>query len=263
MLMCDAIDVAERIETPMAAAPPLLVVEVPEKGPATVAGIPLPDAMVEQLRATASVEPLLIDDDGAADRGREAWSQPVAEDRPGGAAARRALPVRQLRPALRAARPPPPTQELGWHRRALEPRRRRERAPSDADPEWALRPGRQPEPPRRVTHGPHQRPHPRRSQQVGLPAAEPDRTRPEWREPTLGDMWIRRTIAIVLLLVGLVWFFQGVGVIEGSFMTGEALWAVIGVVCIVAGCALLRPVTARSELTPRSRGCAPPSRRRG
>jgi hypothetical protein len=52
-------------------------------------------------------------------------------------------------------------------------------------------------------------------------------------------MWIRRAIAIVLLLVGAVWFFQGIGVIEGSFMTGEALWAVIGVVCLIAGAALL------------------------
>jgi len=43
----------------------------------------------------------------------------------------------------------------------------------------------------------------------------------------------------VLLVVGGVWFFQGVGVIEGSFMTGEAVWAVIGVVCVVAGLALL------------------------
>ena len=51
--------------------------------------------------------------------------------------------------------------------------------------------------------------------------------------------WIRRAIAIVLLVVGVVWFFQGVGVIEGSFMTGEALWAVIGAVCVVAGLALL------------------------
>jgi hypothetical protein len=54
----------EHLETPMAAAPPLLVTEVPMHGPATIAGIPLPDAMVEQLRATASVEPLLVDDDG-------------------------------------------------------------------------------------------------------------------------------------------------------------------------------------------------------
>jgi hypothetical protein len=52
-------------------------------------------------------------------------------------------------------------------------------------------------------------------------------------------MWIRRTVAIVLLVVGGVWFFQGVGVIEGSFMTGEALWAVIGAGCVVAGIAIL------------------------
>ncbi len=51
--------------------------------------------------------------------------------------------------------------------------------------------------------------------------------------------WIRRGIGIVLILIGGVWFFQGVGVIEGSFMTGEALWAVIGAVCVVVGLALL------------------------
>jgi hypothetical protein len=65
-VMCDAVEVAERIETPMAAATPLFVVEVAKDGPATVAGIPLPDAMVEQLRASASVEPLFVDDDGVA-----------------------------------------------------------------------------------------------------------------------------------------------------------------------------------------------------
>jgi hypothetical protein len=51
--------------------------------------------------------------------------------------------------------------------------------------------------------------------------------------------WVRRALAIVLIVVGVVWFFQGIGVIEGSFMTGEALWAVIGTVCVVAGVALL------------------------
>ena len=60
--------------------------------------------------------------------------------------------------------------------------------------------------------------------------------------PTLRHMWIRRAIAIVLILVGLVWFFQGIGVIEESFMTGEAIWAVIGVGCvIIGGVILLRP----------------------
>jgi hypothetical protein len=51
--------------------------------------------------------------------------------------------------------------------------------------------------------------------------------------------WIRRVIAVALLVVGAVWFFQGVGLIEGSFMTGEALWAVIGIACVAAGIALL------------------------
>jgi hypothetical protein len=52
-------------------------------------------------------------------------------------------------------------------------------------------------------------------------------------------VWVRRAVAIALVVVGGVWFFQGVGVIHGSFMTGEALWAVIGAVCVVAGVALL------------------------
>jgi len=56
-------------------------------------------------------------------------------------------------------------------------------------------------------------------------------------------MWIRRTCAVALIVVGGVWFFQGIGVIGGSFMTGEALWAVIGVACVLAGIALavIRP----------------------
>jgi hypothetical protein len=40
------------------------VVHVPTHGPATVAGVPLPDAMVERLRAQARIEPVLTDDDG-------------------------------------------------------------------------------------------------------------------------------------------------------------------------------------------------------
>jgi hypothetical protein len=43
---------------------PLLVVQVPLSGPAQVAGVPLPDAMVEKLRANASIEPVLVDEGG-------------------------------------------------------------------------------------------------------------------------------------------------------------------------------------------------------
>ena len=62
--MCDAVDVAERVETPTMAASPLFMVGVPPVGPAEIAGIPLPDAIVEQLRANATIEPVLVDDDG-------------------------------------------------------------------------------------------------------------------------------------------------------------------------------------------------------
>lgn len=44
----------------------------------------------------------------------------------------------------------------------------------------------------------------------------------------------------VFLVVGVIWLGQGVGLIGGSFMTGEAVWAVIGGVCIVLGAVLLR-----------------------
>ena len=43
----ELVDVWETTEPPTAAAKPLLVVQVPKDGPAEVAGIPLPDAVVE------------------------------------------------------------------------------------------------------------------------------------------------------------------------------------------------------------------------
>ena len=54
-----------RTELPQVpAAKPLYVVEVPQHGPALVAGVPLPDTIVETLRASANIEPVLVDDDG-------------------------------------------------------------------------------------------------------------------------------------------------------------------------------------------------------
>jgi hypothetical protein len=55
-------------------------------------------------------------------------------------------------------------------------------------------------------------------------------------------MRVRVVIAIVLIAIGLVWFFQGIGVIHGSFMTGEALWAIIGAIAIFIGGSLLAGV---------------------
>jgi hypothetical protein len=36
-------------------------------------------------------------------------------------------------------------------------------------------------------------------------------------------------------LVGVVWLLQGVGVLPGSFMTGQTFWAVMGAILIVVG----------------------------
>jgi hypothetical protein len=46
-------------------------------------------------------------------------------------------------------------------------------------------------------------------------------------------------LGVVLVLLGGVWLFQGVGVIGGSFMTGEPLWVVIGGVVALGGAWLL------------------------
>ena len=49
----------------------------------------------------------------------------------------------------------------------------------------------------------------------------------------------RNIISVLLLLVGCVWVLQGVGILPGSFMTGQTKWAVIGGVCIAVGIAVL------------------------
>jgi hypothetical protein len=45
---------------------------------------------------------------------------------------------------------------------------------------------------------------------------------------------LRLAVAIVLLLVGLLWIGQGAGVVRGSAMSGQSIWALIGVVLVVA-----------------------------
>jgi hypothetical protein len=46
-------------------------------------------------------------------------------------------------------------------------------------------------------------------------------------------------VAVLLLVVGGIWIGQGIGLIGGSFMTGEAIWAVIGAVVVLLALALL------------------------
>ncbi len=52
-----------------------------------------------------------------------------------------------------------------------------------------------------------------------------------------------RTLAKIaggfLMLIGAIWFLQGIGVLPGSFMTGQSQWAVYGALAIAAGLGLV------------------------
>ena len=46
-------------------------------------------------------------------------------------------------------------------------------------------------------------------------------------------------LGALLVLMGGIWFFQGINILPGSFMTGQIRWAVYGGIAVVAGLALL------------------------
>ena len=45
-------------------------------------------------------------------------------------------------------------------------------------------------------------------------------------------------IAAILLVMGIVWLLQGIGVLGGSVMTGSSFWAYMGGACILAAIVL-------------------------
>jgi type IV secretory pathway VirB6-like protein len=49
---------------------------------------------------------------------------------------------------------------------------------------------------------------------------------------------VLRVVSVILMVIGAVWFFQGINVLPGSFMTGQTRWAVIGGVTAVVGVVL-------------------------
>ena len=46
-------------------------------------------------------------------------------------------------------------------------------------------------------------------------------------------------IGVLLILVGGVWFLQGINVLPGSFMSGNSQWAINGGIAIVIALGLL------------------------
>ncbi len=49
---------------------------------------------------------------------------------------------------------------------------------------------------------------------------------------------LRLVAAVLMLLVGFVWIGQGTGLIGGSAMSGQPIWAAIGAVLVVVAAGL-------------------------
>ena len=68
----------------------------------------------------------------------------------------------------------------------------------------------------------------------------------EYASEHLAVMRIALNIAgVLLLLMGTVWFLQGINVLPGSFMTGQTQWAVYGGISIIAGLGFLLAANRR------------------
>lgn len=46
-------------------------------------------------------------------------------------------------------------------------------------------------------------------------------------------------VGVLLMIVGVVWFLQGINVLPGSFMTGQTKWAINGGIAFVGGVVVL------------------------
>ncbi len=46
-------------------------------------------------------------------------------------------------------------------------------------------------------------------------------------------------VGALLMVAGTVWFFQGINLLPGSFMTGQLEWAVYGATALCLGLALV------------------------
>lgn len=54
---------------------------------------------------------------------------------------------------------------------------------------------------------------------------------------------VGRVVGVAIAVVGAVFTLQGIGVLGGSFMSGSATWAIIGVAMVVVGLVLYAGAT--------------------
>jgi hypothetical protein len=51
--------------------------------------------------------------------------------------------------------------------------------------------------------------------------------------------WLKAVVGIVFVAFGVLWTLQGVNVVRGSFMSGQTMWLVIGIILVLLGVWLL------------------------
>lgn len=54
-------------------------------------------------------------------------------------------------------------------------------------------------------------------------------------------------IAGALILVGIIWFLQGINILPGSYMTGDPQWAINGAIAFVVGIGLFWFLSRRKK----------------
>ena len=62
--------------------------------------------------------------------------------------------------------------------------------------------------------------------------------------------WVLNIVGVLLILIGSVWFLQGINVLLGSFMSGQTQWMIIGIVVAIIGVGLLVFVNRRGKSIP-------------
>ncbi len=63
--------------------------------------------------------------------------------------------------------------------------------------------------------------------------------------------WLQGILGIILLVFGVIWALQGLNIVGGSFMTGQTIWLIIGIIVALLGVWLLwtlRSSTAKADV---------------
>ena len=59
--------------------------------------------------------------------------------------------------------------------------------------------------------------------------------------------WLFNIIGVFLILVGFVWFLQGINILLGSFMSGDPLYSALGILLVVVGMIILAFTNRRNR----------------